>query len=480
MTSEVYGQIQNIDIGNFNQLVSEVGEYRNLEIANPVKIPIKFVELEDQLKLAGENLPSIEYNGYTQNFIFPLIKHLNDRADEIQDEELSNKTQAMHLHNTSFSLFPGTSETFSPKTILEWNIKSSHQVFRMELTEMEEDAIKAALLHGIACSRGETSTICRTTFAAQRMIINLYQDFIDCEKSQGVQFCEQPPLPPLLSWGNGPATWTEKHTESIGLKNVAIVNLPIENSQRDILAWTTLAHEVSGHDLLRAANLLDELYQNVKDSLRAKGISEDATDYWVNNVGRIDEIASDILGVLNLGPAAAIGLIGYLKGLSPGLRLRSDGPLEDEHPADVLRGIVVANAVDRLAIENRAQWSSLLYKEVLKDCPKILKLDGKNISDQEAMRSAEIVSHTILNSFLTGLNRKSLRSVRIWNMRDQQAAKEFGACLSGSAIVPEYCKPPIGKQYAKHIIAAAAIESLKSKADHPTIFSNMVTLLSES
>lgn len=336
MASTVSGQRQIIDVGNFDLLVSQVDYYRSLEIANPVEIPQQFVVLEKQLQEAAEAVLL-----YEENFVLPLIKHLNSRADKIQEEELSNKTQATHLYRTSHLYFSETSEAFSTDsdffsststsfdhfsigTFLEWKVDRYKQVFKMKLTEMEQDAIKAALLHGRTC-KGETSTICRTTFVAQKMIINLYQDFIDCETSHEVQFCKQPPIAPLLSWGNGPATWTEAHTKSIGLKNVAIVNLPIGNSQGGIFAWTTLAHEVSGHDLLMAADLIDELHRNVEGSLRSKGISQDTTNYWVSNVGRVDEIASDILGVLNSGPAAAIGLIGYLKGLSPDKKLRANG-----------------------------------------------------------------------------------------------------------------------------------------------------------
>ncbi|MCB0370803.1 MAG: hypothetical protein KDD45_15610 [Bdellovibrionales bacterium] len=487
MASTVPGQRQIIDVGNFDLLVSQVDHYRSLEIANPVEIPRDFVELEAQLKQESDVLSSYEYN---HNFIIPLIKHLNTRADA--EEELSNRMEKTYISGTSTDFYSETSDYLftdsvflsstrsdesDTSTTLGW--RKGKSLFEIKLTDIEEDAIKAALLYIKVFSKRETSTVCRTTFVAQKMIINLYQDFIDCEISHEVQFCKQPPIAPLLSWGNGPATWTEAHTKSIGLKNVAIVNLPIGNSQGGIFAWTTLAHEVSGHDLLMAADLINELYQNVRDSLRSKGISQDTTNYWVSKVERIDEIASDILGVLNLGPAAAIGLIGYLKGLSPNKKLRPNGPKEDEHPADVLRGIAVANAVDRLAIQNRTQWSSLFYEKVVEDFPSTVNLDGKDISDQEAMRSAEIVSHAILNSFLPVLNGKSLRMVRTWGVKDQQVTEQIGACLSNKTLagVPAYCKKSIDKQYAKHIIAAATIESLKMHADPQVIFSNMIKLL---
>ena len=67
-------------------------------------------------------------------------------------------------------------------------------------------------------------------------------------------------------------------------------------------------------------------------------------DYWAN---RMDETASDVLGILNMGPAAAIGVIGYFRGLNAawggGPHLRNDGPANDVHPADIVRGFLAAS-----------------------------------------------------------------------------------------------------------------------------------------
>lgn len=484
------------DIGNFQNLINDVAIYNSSALQSPVEIPRKFVELEKQLKQAGKVLSS---SSYTENFVLPLIKHLNERADK-EEKKLSDRMKKMYISGTSSDFYSETSafsltdsDFFSSTTsdkpisrvILTWSREGSSNKFEMELDKMEQDAIKAVLLHGKACSSSGTAEICKTTVTAQMAIIRLYNDFINCEHDRHVQFCQQSPSAPLLSWGNGPATWTEEHTRTIGLKNVAIVNLPIGNSEGGIFAWTTLAHEVSGHDLLAAANLIDELYKNVGNSLASRGISLDVVNYWTSKRGRIDEIASDILGVINLGPAAAIGLVGYLKGLSPDQKLRFNGPVNDDHPADILRGVVVATTTNQLAIQNRARWANLIYREVLNDWPKIglselssISLDTKNISCQEAMRSAEIVADSILNDPLENLDGMSLRQVRVWDMYDQRIADRIGEYLSGLKEPPEYCSvAKIERKYAKHIIAAATIESLKDGADSKRIFSRMITLL---
>ena len=55
---------------------------------------------------------------------------------------------------------------------------------------------------------------------------------------------------------------------------------------------------------------MDELGTRVRTALRTD-FSAKLSDYWKSC---IDEAASDVLGILNIGPAAGIGLIGHFRG----------------------------------------------------------------------------------------------------------------------------------------------------------------------
>src|SRR5262245_14350146 len=94
----------------------------------------------------------------------------------------------------------------------------------------------------------------------------------------------------------------------------AIVNLPPANAKEGLLAWAAVGHETGGHDIRHTyAGLEDQLASAVRTALRMAGFGGDLADYWAD---RIDETASDVCGILNMGPAAAIGLIGYFRGLN--------------------------------------------------------------------------------------------------------------------------------------------------------------------
>lgn len=291
------------------------------------------------------------------------------------------------------------------------------------------------------------------------------------------------------------------------LRNISVVQLPIGNYQGGIFAWTALAHEVSEHDLLSTAELINQIKDNVLSALRSRGLFEDHTvNYWTRTVtdekgrlvgSRIEEISSDVAGILNLGPAAAIGLIGYLKGSSSNnYKLQSIGYHEDPHAADILRGVVAVEVVRQLRLDNAGRWAEQIEQIVLEDWPKSrslspdcghvykpIALDNNAVDFNTACKSAKAVANAILNAPLLKLGGKSLRQIRVWDMQDQTITEEIGASLSTPQLqgIPSCCQvndqSKIEDKHAKHIVAAATIESLKANADSETIFQNMITLL---
>ncbi|MEZ6091830.1 MAG: hypothetical protein R3C05_28260 [Pirellulaceae bacterium] len=156
----------------------------------------------------------------------------------------------------------------------------------------------------------------QATDAFQEVVSDLYDGFLSMEDRLGVNPPDHSTIAPLVKWGNpsfGPYTWTISATESVGL-GTGIVNLPPANARRGLLAWSAVGHETAGHDILHAdEGLAQELAVSVFNALNEANVGNVLPAYWAS---RIDETASDVLGILNTGPTAGIGLIGYFRGLN--------------------------------------------------------------------------------------------------------------------------------------------------------------------
>ena len=123
-------------------------------------------------------------------------------------------------------------------------------------------------------------------------------------------------------------------------------------------------------------------------------------DYWST---RLDETTSDVLGILNMGPMPGLGVMGYFRALndvrSGQPKLNNIGPAEDVHPANILRGYLAAFTVKLLSFKGADDWATIIRSETDKDLSKIV-LEGNEIDSDKAIRSAEIVASTILNTKL--------------------------------------------------------------------------------
>ncbi|PFR98875.1 hypothetical protein COK55_32940, partial [Bacillus cereus] len=88
----------------------------------------------------------------------------------------------------------------------------------------------------------------------------------------------------------------------------------------------------------------------------------------------------------------------YFRGLNAAFTrqaiLRNEGPDQDPHPADILRGYLGAYAVGLLEFDQAKEWEKIIETEVDKDLSEI-QLEGIAISNDEAKKSAQIVASTI-------------------------------------------------------------------------------------
>ncbi|KQL49020.1 hypothetical protein AN963_04365 [Brevibacillus choshinensis] len=315
------------------------------------------------------------------------------------------------------------------------------------------------------------------TDAFQEVVSDLYDGFLSEEDRKGIKPPDVSLIAPLVKWGRpqfGPYTWTAEATAHFGIKT-GIVNLPPANSRLGLLAWSALGHETAGHDILHAdTGLLGELQQTVFDALADEMHNRTLADYWSL---RIDETASDVLGILNTGPAAGIGLIGYFRGLNKAYTgqatLRNAGPQNDPHPADILRGYLAAETVRMLHFDNAKEWADALVEETDRDLKGITL--GRAVLDADtAKKSAAIVARTIAEARLLSLEGHALGQIQNWHNEDERIVQEIRSHFSGSLTVHDGI---VSGMYAAHVVAAAVTSAVAGELEAPTVFAGMTTLL---
>lgn len=318
----------------------------------------------------------------------------------------------------------------------------------------------------------------RATDSFQEVVYDLYDGFLSKEDRKGIKPPDKGTIPPLVKWGNpddGPYTWPVDMTNEAFKVGTGVVNLPPSNARCGLLAWSALGHETGGHDILHAdTGLREEMANAVLTALQDQQLADVLPDYWSD---RIDETASDVLGILNMGPAAGIGLIGFFRGLNAAYegnpKLRNEGPGSDPHPADILRGYLAASTVRLLSFTDASNWAKVIETETDKDLSTI-RLQGDIVSEEDAKKSAQIVASTIVNTKMESLENTPLGRIQDWRNRDENTVKKLRSLMTTASQVPHsFAKGT----YAAHVVAAAVMEAISRDADIPMIFGRMQSML---
>ncbi|HYG69891.1 MAG TPA: hypothetical protein VD838_19600, partial [Anaeromyxobacteraceae bacterium] len=315
------------------------------------------------------------------------------------------------------------------------------------------------------------------------VVSDLYAGFLSAEDRRGVKPPDHGVLPPLVRWGPndaGPYTWPVTATATLGT-GAAIVSLPEANASGGLLAWPALAHETAGHDILEAdAGLRDELAKTVRERLLAEGMPAEIARYWS---ARIDETAADVLGVLNMGPAAAVGLVGYFRALNgawgDSATLRSVGRPEDPHPADVARAYLAAETVRLLSFEGAAKWADRLVAEADADAARI-RLGDVAVTKGVARTSAAIVAKAIVRTRLAALEGHALGEIQDWRDRDESIVAELRTALrkgSGTAAAGRAAGKYAEGAYAAHVVAAGVYEAAAGGSKPEVVMDRMIAML---
>ena len=390
--------------------------------------PRQFHALRGRLEAVRDNFPPL----YRQGFVDPYIQQL-DKLGE-------NKFTRILLQD------PG----------------------REGAAGMLLDAAQAILQQGEGFAE-------QATDAFQEVVSDLYDGFLSAEDRRGVKAPDRGVIPPLVKWGNpdfGPYTWPVDATESLGL-SAGIVNLPPAQIRGGIVAWSALGHETAGHDILHAdEGLQPELAEEVRKQLAAVGHGLD--DYWAD---RIDETASDVMGILNMGPAAAIGLLAYFRGLGAAFggaaKLRCNGPEDDPHPADILRGYLAAEVVSLLAFTGKTKWSRAILDDTTKDVTRII-IAGREITPDVARQSAKVVAKTLVQYKAVSLEHHALGEIQNWRDKDELRVRTLRVALRTAVQVPA---DMLAQTYAAHAVAAGVIETIADGSQIPQVFARMLAVL---
>ena len=293
------------------------------------------------------------------------------------------------------------------------------------------------------------------TDSYQEIISDLYDGFLSAEDRHGVKEPDLSVVPPLVKWGapdSGPYTWPADATATFNLK-AGIVSMPPAHARHGLLAWAALGHETAGHDIMGADTGLTAEMQNVVSAALSKAKMGNAVaDYWST---RIDETASDVMGILNIGPAAAIGLVGFLRGFRGG-PLSSEGDADDVHPADIVRGYLGAETVRLLAFSGRAAWAKAITAETHRDLQTI-HLAGHTLTSATARKSAAVVATALVKTKLAALENHALGDIQTWADTDEAIAQSLKASmLAGSHVSAD----TMNGAFAAHAVAAGVYANI--------------------
>lgn len=210
------------------------------------------------------------------------------------------------------------------------------------------------------------------------VVSNLYRSFNDPKKRRSLKMPVVETLPPLAFFqvfsNQGPYTIPIERMMREAGSAVGVVSLPARLRDHPIL-WSTLAHEVCGHDVVHTdPTLIPELVREVRKLFVGRKFepSEEPDfntlnallwSYW------IDETVSDVYAIMNMGPTYALILVAFISSVvkreesESGITAKGLGKLPnmsvpidpdhgdvrmDGHPTDILRPYVAMGAIESL------------------------------------------------------------------------------------------------------------------------------------
>ncbi|HEX7841584.1 MAG TPA: hypothetical protein VF469_29140 [Kofleriaceae bacterium] len=298
------------------------------------------------------------------------------------------------------------------------------------------------------------------------VISNLFRSFLSSVKRDSLDIPLTEQLPPLAVWqsspSRGPFTIPVDEAHQLINATVGVVSLPASFAGHPFL-FTSLTHETGGHDVLHAdPDLLPELKRGVRGLFTgANSWLGVLWDHWM------DETASDIYGILNMGPGFAISLAALTgvslhdprtPGAGPTMRAASGrdrrGRL-DAHPTDILRYSVAQGVIESLtglssarrkaylddigqlvtlAVAGRAAIT--LDGAAHTDAGRAIDFDARPFPIADMQAAARKVGAYVATTRLAALGGRSIQDLETWDDEDDGAALAITAkLLDGEPVI---------------------------------------------
>ena len=343
------------------------------------------------------------------------------------------------------------------------------------------------------------------------VISNFYRSFLSNRQRLAAGFPLTQQDPPLAmfqhSGESGPFTITVENIAQLIGGSVGVVSLPATYRAHPV-TWASLAHETGGHDVLHAdPQLLPELTVGVQAIFGGGPIGADGQINTAQLLSAlwgwwIDEAASDIYGVMNIGPTFGHNLAVFFAALlaqgagagPPRMRTNS-GPdsrgVLDPHPTDLLRLDLIIGAVQALQalgqtirigyVNELRQLSVLLGQQATTIQLKgILPVGGQRairvntsfpLADMQA--AARRVGAFIATTRLQALGGHTIQEIETWDDADEQTATTIAAAIASNT-------PITGAGDDAQLLAGAMLALLKDADRYDEATRLLVDALDES
>lgn len=345
------------------------------------------------------------------------------------------------------------------------------------------------------------------------VISNFYRSFLDASRRSVAGFpkiAEQlPPLAMFQHLGNrGPFTLPVDTIARAFGGSVGVVSLPSTYRAHPLL-WASLAHETGGHDVLHAdAGLLPELSESVRTFFGGGPIPPSGQittsqflgllwSYW------IDEAASDVYGVMNIGPAFGLNLVVFFAALgerhhptgTPTLRTSSGADTQtgvlDPHPTDILRPYLIKGATEallNLSADRRNQYagdlvqlaqltgggaSTVHIQGIVPTGPSVGLPFNVNLPMELMQTAAERIGALIAGSTFVSLGHKGIQALETWDDTDEETALRISENMKADRSVA-------GQGDDAALLAGATLAAFDQPAAYDTITARLNQALDAS